>query len=186
MIEDKKRWNEKHATKTLPTKALDLLQDNISLAKGINALDIACGQGRNSIYLAKNDFNVDSIDISDFALEKLSAHKGINTILVDLDSYDIVPNSYDIIVNSYFLKRRLFPQIVAGLKKDGIVVFETFLNSGEKGFAQPSNPYFLLAKNELLHAFVSLRILYYREYETKNTKGEKVIVAQLVGRKELH
>jgi len=184
MIEDKIRWNEKHVTKTLPSKALDLLQENLSLAKGTSALDVACGQGRNSVYLSKNGFNVDSIDISDFALEKLSSHDGINTILVDLDSYDIVPNSYDIIVNSYFLKRRLFPQIVAGLKQDGIVVFETFLNSGQKGFAQPSNPDFLLVKNELLHAFISLRILYYREYETQNTKGEKVIVAQLIGRKQ--
>jgi len=184
MIEDKKRWNEKHATKTLPTKALDLLQDNISLTHGRIALDIACGQGRNSIFLAKNGFNVDSIDISDFALDKLSGYEGINTILVDLDSYTISPNSYDIIVNSYFLKRRLFSQIISGLKQGGIVVFETFLNSGEKGFAQPSNPDFLLAKNELLHAFISLRVLYYREYETKNTKGEKVVVAQLVGRKE--
>jgi len=185
MIEDKIRWNEKHATKILSSKALDLLQENLSLSKGTNALDIACGQGRNSIYLSKNGFNVDSIDISDFALEKLSAaDDGINTFLVDLDSYDITPNSYDIIINSYFLKRRLFPQIVDGLKQDGIVVFETFLNSGKKGFAQPSNPDFLLAKNELLHAFISLRILYYREYETQNSKGEKVVVAQLIGRKE--
>jgi len=184
MQEDKVRWNKKHATKTLPSKALELLQENVSLAKGTDALDIACGQGRNSIYLAKKSFRVDSIDISDFALEKLSGYDGISTVLVDLDSYDITPNRYDIIVNSYFLKRRLFPQIVGGLKKNGLVVFETFLNSGDKSFAQPSNPDFLLAKNELLDAFISLRILHYREYETHNMKGEKVVVAQLVARKE--
>jgi len=161
---DRERWNEKHATKTMPKKALELLEDNYLKASGTVALDIACGQGRNSSFLASCGFNVDAIDISDYALEKLSNLDNIQTSRVDLDTYQITENRYDLIVNSYYLNRRLFPQIIAGLKHGGVLIFETFLNSKKEGFANPSNPDFLLAENELLHSFLSLRILYYIEY----------------------
>jgi len=181
MVEDRERWNEKHANKKLPTQVLELLEQHTNFAKKGTALDIACGQGRNSYHLAQNGFNVDAVDISNVALEGLTAHQNISTIEADLDSYVIEENRYDIIVNSYFLHRRLFPYMIDGLKKEGILIFETFLQG--EGTPGASNPDFLLRKNELLHAFLTLQVLHYKELLTINSRGENVMVAQLVAKK---
>src|SRR3989338_848709 len=68
------------------------------------ALDIACGEGRNAIFLAKNGYNVDAIDISDIAIErgKKTAEKdGIkpNFIQDVIENFHIPAETYDLILN---------------------------------------------------------------------------------------
>jgi len=41
----------------------------------------------------------------------------------------------------------------------------------------------LLRQNELLHAFIGLKIIYYEEKLDVNLRGEKIKVASLVARK---
>ena len=44
------------------------------LAGGGRALDVACGDGRNALYLAQLGYMVDAIDVSDVAIDALRAH----------------------------------------------------------------------------------------------------------------
>jgi hypothetical protein len=60
------------------------------------------------------------------------------------------------------LDRGLCANISNSLKPGGLVFYQTFTQ--EKTTLQgPSNPDFLLAKNELLNLFNSLSVVYYRE-----------------------
>lgn len=56
------------------------------LSRKGKALDIAAGLGRNSLFLAEKGFEVDAVELSDVAVEKLkNLHKNINVIQEDLD-----------------------------------------------------------------------------------------------------
>ena len=153
------------------------------LPKG-RALDIATGEGRNAVYLAKKGFLVDGVDISSVGLrkaQKLAAENGvkIRTINADLNKYRIKTDHYTVILNFYYLQRNLFPQIKAGLKKGGILVFET--NTTDQLKIPGKNNWekdFLLEPGELKQAFSDFEILHYAE-----TNDGKNAIASLVAKK---
>ena len=186
MEQDRERWNKKYSNGEFPLeKPSKLLVEYIDLIpKGV-ALDIAAGLGRNALFLAEKGFKVDAVDYSDIAVQKLkSLHPNINPIHADLDKYRIEQNRYNLIINFNYLNRRLFPHIIYGLKPNGILIFQTFLDGEEEGLSQPSNPDFLLKKNELLHSFLRLRILFYKEEKVIKCDGSKSYQASLVAKKE--
>lgn len=184
MQEDKRRWNEKYQNAPMPSKpiaALDLVMDK--LQEGDRALDIACGMGRHTNYLASKNIYVDAIDISDVALNKLDKSPYINAMDKDLDSFIIPKEQYDLILCTNFLSRRLFPFMKEGLKKGGYLLFETFVDIDHPEAHQNSNIEFHLRSNELLHAFLGLEILFYQEEVKRNLRGEVVKVATLLARR---
>lgn len=160
-----------------------LVQQVNRLPKG-KALDIAVGEGRNAVYLAKKGFSVDGVDISLVGLKKasrLAAENGvkIQTINADLNTYKIKPDTYSVILNFYYLQRSLFSQIKAGLKKGGVIVFETHTMDQLKLVKQGSwERDFLLEPGELRKVFSDFEILHYSE-----TNDGKNAVASLVARK---
>lgn len=182
MIEDKERWNRRHVEKPMRKNIEPILEKYIDEANLGTALDIACGVGRNTHFLADKGFFVDALDFSDYALSQIQDKDEITKIEVDLDTYNLEMNKYDLIVNINYLNRRLFPQIKEALKSGGLVVFETFIVA-HGDFTQPANPEFLLRTNELLHAFIGLDIIYYEEKMDINLRGEQTKVASIVARK---
>ncbi len=184
MEKDRERWNRKYSEEDFPWKEPSEIVDKFyHLARKGRALDVACGTGRNAIFLAEKGFKVDAVDISDVALNKIN-HPNINTIQADLDFYRIDENSYDLIININFLSRRLIPYIKEGLKEGGVVIFETFtLKEGEDYF-QPENREYLLRPNELLRLFSEFYILFYQEKDKVKPDGKKAFVSSLVAVKK--
>jgi len=90
-------------------------------------------------------------------------HSNLHPICADLDGFDIPENRYSLILNIRFLNRRLFPYIRDGLVAGGVLIFETYLYSPAAEETDPMCRDYLLRSNELLHAFLPLKILYYRE-----------------------
>lgn len=164
---DKEKWDSKYLRDIGNLAPSKLLEEFIGQAPLGKALDIACGNGRNSILLNKQGFTVDAIDISTVATEQLNEQNlGINVKCMDIDNLTFPENSYELIVNIRFLERRLFPIIEKGLKPGGLLLFESF--TGGK------NEKFCLKPNELLHVFPTLHILYYKEQDTPDSdKFEK-------------
>lgn len=148
------------------------------------ALDLACGRGRNAIYLAREGFQVEAWDRDAEALEELRSateslgHAArvdgslITTRLVDLEQAPAIPPaSFDLITVFYYLQRDLAPQITRALKPGGILVYETFLIDNHARFNHPRRREFCLNHNELLSLFRELRVLAYREGAPVPDKG---------------
>jgi tellurite methyltransferase len=184
MKEDKQRWNEKYLVAPMPHETSEILKDNIHLANKGRALDIACGTGRNTHFLADNGFVVDAVDFSDYALEQIRDDEKIHKIDADLDTYIFEEDAYDLILKVNYLDRKMFPGIIKALKKGGIFIYETFVKTptGE-GYHNPTNPDFHLDRDELPKAFSDLSIVSYQEQDAINLRGEKVRVASFVGKK---
>ncbi len=186
--EDRNRWDQKYKTKTyiFGKEPAAFLRENIGLLSVGRALDIAMGEGRNAIFLAQKGFSVDGVDISEVALKKakmlarenhVSSH--VNTINADLNHYTIKPESYEVIVNFYYLQRSLIAEIKKGLKKRGVVIFESYTEDQLKNKEGPRLPKdYLLKVGELRELFKDYEILLYRE-----TNNGKEAVASLVARK---
>ena len=149
------------------------------------ALDVACGEGRNAIFLAKNGYDVDAIDISGVAVERGRStaeqdNVKVNFMQADLENYQIPEETYNVIINFNYLQRTLAPTIKRGLKRGGVLIFETFTLE-QQGIGPPKNPEFLLKPNELLKLFEGLHIFFYREgiFEEERKKA----IASLAGKK---
>ncbi len=185
--DDRAAWDKTYNRKDYvfgKEPSLFLVKHVDKLPKG-PALDIASGEGRHAVYLAKKGFQVEAVDISSVGLrkaQKLAAENGvkIKTVNADLNKYKIQPNTYKVILNFYYLQRSLFPQIIAGLKKGGVLVFETntmehLKNPAGKDFEKE----YLLEAGELKKAFAELEIIYYSE-----TNDGKNAIASLIARKK--
>jgi len=151
------------------------------LAPGKKALDIAAGNGRNTVFLTQKGFSVDAVDISQIGLAEFAGrYPNINAICADLDQFEIATAHYDLIVNVKFLNRRLFPYIQEGLKPGGIVIFHTLLGSDSIKSTPEHCRDYLLRANELLHAFLAMRIIHYCEVgdpETNHSDEMATLVA---------
>jgi len=181
--QDRKKWNKKYQNNPIPDTPIALITDYASQANRGKALDIACGMGRHSKYLASIGFEVDALDISSVAIESLRDIPNINPKEVDFDSYILEKDRYDLIICTFFLKRELFPQIVDGLKEGGVFIYETFVYHPDNQQA-PSQRSYLLEAGELEETFRGkLDTIYLSEYWSDTMMGKKMKKASFVGRK---
>ena len=95
------------------------------------------------------------------------------------DTFDITGNRYDLIINIKFLNRRLFPLIAKGLREGGVLIFQTFLDSGHPVSKKSMLREYMLRKNELIRAFSCLEVIYYQE-DTGDRNAENPGLASLV------
>lgn len=187
---DKIKWNNKYKDNPNLLKQREVSKKlimSVNLNKQKNkALDIACGTGRNSIYLAKNNYYVDAYDISDIAINHLINLNinNINAQIVDLEEIYISSNQYDLIVVCNYLNRKLFPFLINALKKDGILLIETYMNH-EKNSKSSFNPKFLLEKDELKNLLTNnVELIEYDEFDNENyemhrMKKQSIIIKKL-------
>jgi tellurite methyltransferase len=179
---DKEKWNQKYQTAEYTSGKVpsEWLVENADLLTGKgNALDIACGEGRNSVYAASLGYDVLGIDISEAGIkktQKLAKEKGfsIETQVTDLDDFEFTENAFDLVLGINFLDRRLFPGIRKTLKPGGLVCYETFNLDHLKHTSFKRE--WVLEYNELLEQFKNFRVLRYREVD-RNEKGFASIIA---------
>lgn len=132
------------------------------------ALDLACGTGRNAVYMALQGFEVDVVDILPDALEmarNLAARNGVQIRARQRDLRKAIPDwgdNYDLITCFLFLERKLFPYIRTVLRRGGALVFESFVET-EGAMKKPRRSRLLLRSRELLQAFDGFQILRYEE-----------------------
>lgn len=192
-VKDKEKWDAKYLKKSQllrPREASKNLQEHIAHCKGTKALDLACGAGRNSIFLAECGFDVDALDIAEVAVAALNAearsknlHSKINTYQVDLDTHEIEENLYDIIIMTNFLDRAVLESAKSALKKDGILFVETYMINDENEKTQ-SDPNNLLKSQELKNILDdSWQILHYDEFENEDYEIYKMKKQVIVTKK---
>ncbi|WP_071394382.1 class I SAM-dependent methyltransferase [Bacillus tuaregi] len=173
-MDAKLKWNRKYKDRLLikesPTPNERLLTLSASLNGG-NALDLACGLGGNSLFLARHGYRVEALDISDIAIDYLQEQTEKQRLsiyprladLTDHESLKLLENSFDLVVVTYYLDRSLFPLIKSILNDNGFFFMETFYHSPQN--KQTVSDSYKLRPNELLTEFGDFHILYFEENE---------------------
>ncbi len=150
------------------TEPAEFLVENVALLPPGRVLDVAMGNGRNAVYLAKMGFDVGEVDISPEAVGRAldaarEAGVTIRAAVADLEKdFHIEAGAYDVIICFNYLQRSLMTQIKDGLRRQGVVIYETFIIDQAR-IGRPKNPDHLLKHNELLGIFGEFRCLRYRE-----------------------
>ena len=111
-----------------------MLVENIGCFKKGTVLDIACGDGRNTIFLLENDFKVTAVDFSEKALERLNKFcelRGYSVITkkVDLSGDNALKDVgvFDnIVINHYRVSKEILDNIYKIINKDGILFVNGF------------------------------------------------------------
>jgi tellurite methyltransferase len=133
------------------------------------ALDVACGAGRDAVFLATRGFAVEARDHAPEALERaqaLARREGVElrTVACDLERADLPPSGrlFDLVVCFRFLHRPLFPWIERAVAPGGWLVYETY-RAGQERFGRPRRALFMLKPGELAGAFPGLETVRYEE-----------------------
>jgi SAM-dependent methyltransferase len=105
-----------------------LVETAATLAPG-KALDLACGAGRNALWLAEHGWEVTAVDGAQAAIEILrtrATERGlkINALVADLEKgeFDIELSQWDLVVMCYYLQRNLFEPAKRGVAPGGILI----------------------------------------------------------------
>lgn len=158
------------------------------IASGGQVLDLACGQGRHSRYLADLGLNVTALDRDQVALAGLAGQPRITPLLADVENgpWPLEGRQFDGIIITNYLWRPLMARIFASLAPGGVYLHETFM-LGNEAYGKPSNPAFLLKPYELLDlSRASLHTLAFEQGEIHTPKPAMIqricAVAQGAGR----
>lgn len=184
-MNSKTKWNSKYRDRLdqLKVPAVNPRLQNLSVyLNGGKALDIACGLGANSLFLASMSYQVEAIDISDVAInfvQDQARNNGftIHTRVCDLTEPNRIAgkkNSINLVVMTYYLDRSLFPFVKSLVQQDGYFFMETFYQTPQNQNEGVSNQY-KLQSNELLSEFSDWKILFFEENEQE---GRQTIFCQ--------
>ncbi len=149
-------------------------------------LDLACGRGENGLFLAGLNLPVILADRSAEALEaarRSAEGRGLKVEFweVDLETgrNPLEEEYYRAVLVFHYLYRPLIPCLRKGIRKGGIVIYETFTSEQPK-YGQPHNPEYLLQPGELADWFPDWQIIHYFEGLLEDPRRA---VAQIVCRK---
>jgi len=186
-FDDRQRWETRYAAGDCRPERppSDFLVAHAERIRG-RVLDLAAGNGRNALFLARRGNAVDAIDISFTGLRTARATADaerieLHVVQADLECFPLPVARYDAAINIRYLQRSLFEPLQKAVKPGGIVLFETFL-VGQQAFGHPRNPAFMLQHDELPRAFANCEILFYSEGLVENADG-RAYVARLLARR---
>ena len=111
---------KKYNTNPVHSEVLEAMQT----VKPGKALDLGCGQGRNSLFLAQQGFDVTAVDQNELALEILQSIVEQEDLDMPVGLYDInsasIGQAYDFIVSTVvlmFLQADRIPEIIKNMQE---------------------------------------------------------------------
>jgi SAM-dependent methyltransferase len=124
------------------------------------ALDLACGEGRNAIWLAKRGWSVTGVDFSEVAIErarKLAAEAGahVEWVCADVSRYEAEPGAFALVLASYLQvpaaeRRAVLARAAAALAPGGeLFMIGHALRNLAEGTGGPQHPSVLWDPDEL-------------------------------------
>ncbi len=133
-------------------------------------LDLACGAGRDSVYLALHGWQMTAVDHLTDALHRTQQlaqqqQVQVQTLLLDLESSthallttNLKHRQFDLICVARYLHRPLLPLLPTLLAPGGVLLYQTFMQGAEQ-FGSPRNPNYLLRPQELAQTFAELTLM---------------------------
>ena len=140
-----------------------------AIPRGRRVLDVACGRGRHTRFLASRGWDVLAIDRDVDALAALAADTAglpgaVTTTWADLEAgaVSLGSRAFGAVLVFNYLHRPLMPALVDAVEPGGVLIYETFTaRQAERG--RPTNPAFLLQPGELRSLVAPLEIVAERE-----------------------
>ena len=186
---DREKWNRRYAAGAYAerTEASVLLQAWIGKIQTGRALDVACGAGRNALYLAEHGFEVHGVDISAEALSRARASARQRRVRLELIEHDLdrpltLSAVYQLILVIRYVNLPLMIQLTNFLAPGGFLICEQHLVS-EADVIGPENPAYRVAPGQLAAAVPELDMLYLNEALVTEPDGRLAALAQLVARR---
>jgi len=148
------------------------------------ALDLACGSGRDAVYLALAGWDVLAVDILPDALDRardLARRNGVNitTERSDLETgATLRPGQFDLVVVFRYLHRPLFGALREAVAAGGYIVYETFHGKTLETGRPPRNPAHLLQSGELANAFDGFEIVIARDAVERDGRYVSSVLAR--------
>jgi SAM-dependent methyltransferase len=186
---DRDKWDRRYRegsylARVNPTQ---LLADWLPRLPVGRALDVACGAGRNALFLAEAGYEVDAVDISAIALERARQSAAerdveVNWLVTDLEEAPLPAHRYDVILMVRYVNHALVPKLLELLNDGGHFVCEQHLVTDDD-VAGPSSPAFRLQPGELKDLAGDTRVVHYHEGLVADPDGRQVALAQLIARR---
>ena len=160
---EREQWDERYRVDELIWKAEPnrfLVEEAAGLAPG-RALDLACGEGRNALWLAERGWQVTAVDFSSVGLEKarrLASERGLELVLVEADVLEWEPPaaSFDLVIVMYLhlpagARRRVQERAASALAPGAtlLVVGHDSTNLTE-GIGGPQGPAVLFSPEDIV------------------------------------
>lgn len=173
--------------------ASTLIQENLDPLRAASALgevlDLACGRGRNGLFLLSEGIPVTFAERSSEALEEVKHQVDENGEIATLWQVDLEHSSnnplsgknFGAILVFNYLHRPLLEHIKDAVLPGGLVIYETF-TVDNLPYGRPNNPDYLLRPGELATRFSDWDCMHYFEDTIEGASGPKAI-AQIVARK---
>ncbi len=141
------------------------------------ALDIACGMGRDTLWLARWGLTVHGVDFAATALaearrraQRAGVLERTHFVQADLTHFYFPPRYYDVVIGFSYWERSILAAVREAVKPGGFIVYET-LNISWKRTRPDIEDRFLLQPGELLSWLQGWRIWAYREVENDGRPG---------------
>ncbi|HXB71435.1 MAG TPA: methyltransferase domain-containing protein [Candidatus Acidoferrales bacterium] len=180
-----RNWDDHYSnTPNLARDPAPLLVEVADMLPPGHALDLACGPGRNALYLARLGWQVTAVDSSPAAIGLLTERAGglaIHAHLADLAQHQfaIAPAAYDLICDFLYLQRDLFPSIRDGVRPGGMFAGAILLFDESRLFDQSQPSAISMRPGELRAEFHGWKILFYSEgAEPNHTRRAARIIAR--------
>ena len=182
-------WNQRYLARNRCEEDFDapptaLLVETARKLRPGRALDLACGTGRNALWLASHGWITNAIDGAPAAIEALRRRAeelgvSVTAQVADLQNseYSIGSECWDLIAICYYLQRNLFEPTKRGIAPGGVLV--AIVHITDKG-EEPTET--RLRPGELQNFFEGWRILH--SYEgTPNDPAHRRAVAEIVAQR---
>jgi tellurite methyltransferase len=148
------------------------------------ALDLACGTGRNALWLAEHGWKVTAVDGARTAVEILlgrAKERGltVDARVADLERWEcrIEPEAWDLICICYYLQRDLFEPAKRGVAPGGVLIALVHIAAPGEQATQHR-----LAAGELIDYFRGWDVIHQFEGLPKDTVHRR-LVAEIVASK---
>ncbi|NLE82435.1 MAG: class I SAM-dependent methyltransferase [Rhodococcus sp.] len=196
---DAHAWDERYSQNDLvwgsPPNAV-VVEQLTALPHG-RALDLACGEGRNSLWLATRGWHVTGIDYSSVAIDKARtlASRSPRSVRERLDyrTGDITDaewgESYDLALLIYVhlprsQRNHAVRRAIDSLKPDGILMILGHDSSNlEHGVGGPQDPEILYTPEDLTHDLADAVRIDISERRLRETEAGTAIDALFIGRR---
>jgi SAM-dependent methyltransferase len=187
---DRAKWDSRYAAGAYPQRSQpsDFLRQHSGHLQPGRALDIACGAGRNSLYLAQQGWQVDAIDISAVALERGQASACEADLHINWHCQDLLANptlprcDYQLIILFRFVAMQLLAQLPAHLAPGGLLIVEEHMAWPEP-VTGPTSSRFRVEPGALKLCLSAMQVIFDEEGEIVDADGSTAALCRLVARK---